>query len=86
MRTADLNAELLREISAIISDKELTKKTLEFVRSLRGHSLHVLIDNEAEENFIGKEELKEMLREGLNEVRLIKEGKLKGIPAEEVFK
>lgn len=83
MRTADLNAELLREISAIISDKELTRKTLEFVRSLRGDYLHT---DAVEEETISKKEVKKILCEGLNEVRLIKEGKLKGIPAEEVFK
>lgn len=42
--------------------------------------------NKEEEETISKEEMKEMLREGLREVKLIKEGKLKGIPAKEVFK
>lgn len=77
MRTADLNAELLREISAIISDKELTRKTLEFVRSLRGDYLHT--DTEEEET-ISKEEVKKMLRKGLKEV---KEGRVR--PAEELL-
>lgn len=35
MAKMDLNAQLLREISAIISDRELTEKPLSFVRSLR---------------------------------------------------
>lgn len=82
MRTADLNAELLREISVIISDKELTKKTLEFVRSLKETCVHTGMADDT----ISKKEVKKILCEGLNEVRLIKEGKLKGIPAEEVFK
>lgn len=81
-----MNAQLLREISFIISDRDLTEKTLVFVRSLRHKYLTSSEKNKTqEEEMIDKEEMKEMLREGLKEVRLIKEGKLKGIPAEEVF-
>lgn len=83
MATIDLNAQLLREISLIISDKELTEKTLEFVRSLR--QKYVYTSLKSKEETIGKEEMVELLKKGLGEVKLIKEGKLKGIPAEEVF-
>ncbi len=86
MATMDLNAQLLREISSIISDKELTEKTLSFVRSLRRQHSRASVKSKEEEETISKEEMKEMLGEGLREVKLIKEGKLKGIPAEEVFK
>lgn len=91
MATMDLNAQLLREISAIISDRELTEKTLSFVRSLRRQYRRTVAKNgksekrEEEEETIGKEELMQMLREGLREVKLIKEGKLKGRPAEELL-
>lgn len=77
MRTADLNAELLREISAIISDKELTRKTLEFVRSLRGDYLHT---DAVEEETISKKEIKRKLKAGLKDV---KEGRVR--PAEELL-
>lgn len=72
MRTADLNAELLREISAIISDKELTKKTLEFVRSLRGACSHTIIVDDT----ISKKEVKGRLKAGLKD---IKEGHVRPI-------
>lgn len=65
MRTAELNAELLREISAIISDKELTKKTLEFVRSLRETCSHTSIAKDT----ISKKEVKSKLKAGLNDIK-----------------
>ena len=65
----DLNAQLLREISGIISDKELTEKTLSFVRSLRRrHSRTNIVCEKAEET-ISKEEVKDMLREGLKDIK-----------------
>lgn len=86
MATMDLNAQLLREISAIISDKELTEKTLTFVRSLRRQHLRASLKGGEEKEMVSKEEMKEMMKEGLREVKLIKDRKLKGIPAEEIFK
>lgn len=56
----DLNAQLLREISLIISDKELTEKTLEFVRSLR--QKYVYTSLKSKEETIGKEEMAELLK------------------------
>ena len=77
----DLNAELLREISTIISDRELTEKTLEFVRSLRRRRPRTCTkDVVTEEETIGKEEMKAMLREGLRDV---KEGRVR--PVEELL-
>ena len=89
MATMDLNAQLLREISAIISNRELTEKTLSYVRSLRRQYRRTAAKNgenvNNEEETIGKEELMQMLKEGLREVKLIEEGKLKGKSAEELL-
>ena len=91
MSTLNLNAELFRELSYIADDENSMKKLLKYVKKLVAQQYKapvptVSVVSEDAESYRPKTkaELIEDLNEVCEEIKLIRAGKLKGRPAEEL--
>jgi len=92
MNTMSLNAEILRELSYIADDETRLKKALNYVRRLvsqqkeeeKQSASKVAEEGEAYRP-LTKAELVAELKEMCDEVKLIRAGKVKGRPAEELL-
>ena len=92
MNTMSLNAEILRELSYIADDETRLKKALNYVRRLvsqqkeeeKQSTSKVAEEGEAYRP-LTKAELVAELKEMCDEVKLIRAGKVKGRPAEELL-
>ena len=92
MNTMSLNAEILRELSYIADDETRLKKALNYVRRLvsqqkeeeKQSASKVAEEGEAYRP-LTKAELVTELKEMCDEVKLIRAGKVKGRPAEELL-
>ena len=92
MNTMSLNAEILRELSYIADDETRLKKALIYVRRLvsqqkeeeKQTASKVAEEGEAYRP-LTKAELVAELKEMCDEVKLIRAGKVKGRPAEELL-
>jgi len=92
MNTMSLNAEILRELSYIADDETRLKKALNYVRRLvsqqkeeeKQTASKVAEEGEAYRP-LTKAELVAELKEMCDEVKLIRAGKVKGRPAEELL-
>lgn len=92
MNTMSLNAEILRELSYIADDETRLKKALNYVRRLVSQQKEEEMQSAskvAEEGEayrpLTKAELVAELKELCDEVKLIRAGKVKGRPAEELL-
>lgn len=92
MNTLNLNAELFRELSYIADDESSMKKVLKYVKKLAAKQYKTpapTVSVAAEEAVAYRPKTKAELIEDLNEVceeiKLIRAGKLKGRPAEELL-
>lgn len=92
MNTMSLNAEILRELSYIANDETRLKKALNYVRRLVSQQKEEEMQSAskvAEEGEayrpLTKAELVAELKEMCDEVKLIRAGKVKGRPAEELL-
>lgn len=92
MNTMSLNAEILRELSYIADDETRLKKALDYVRRLVSQQKEEEMQSAskvAEEGEayrpLTKAELVAELKEMCDEVKLIRAGKVKGRPAEELL-
>jgi len=92
MNTLNLNAELFRELSYIADDESSMKKVLKYVKKLAAKQYKtpaptVSVASEDTEPYRPKTkaELIEDLNEVCKEIKLIRAGKLKGRPAEELL-
>ncbi len=89
--TMNLNAELLRELSYIADDENYLKKALKAIKKLVAQreeetSAPSAVSEEAEEYHpLSKAEVMENIRQAFRDAKLIKEGKLEGIAAEELL-
>lgn len=89
--TMNLNAELLRELSYIADDENYLKKALKAIKKLVAQreeetSAPSAVSEEAEEyRPLSKAEVMENIRQAFRDAKLIKEGKLEGIAAEELL-
>lgn len=92
MNTMSLNAKILRELSYIADDETRLKKALNYVRRLvsqqkeeeKQSASKVAEEGEAYRP-LTKAELVAELKEMCDEVKLIRAGKVKGRPAEELL-
>ena len=92
MNSMSLNAEILRELSYIADDETRLKKALNYVRRLVSQQKEEEMQSAskvAEEGEayrpLTKAELVAELKEMCDEVKLIRAGKVKGRPAEELL-
>lgn len=81
MTIVQLNASLLREVSTIISDEDMVKDVIGYIRRLRRNRTK----EAAQEETISKEEILAGIDAGLKEVKLTMDGKLKAKSAREFF-
>ena len=86
----NLNAELLRELSYIADEENYLKKALKAIRKLvvqREEEEHPSVVAEDTEEYrpLTKAEVMENIRQAFEDAKLIREGKMKGIPAEELL-
>lgn len=81
MRMMQLKQSVLQDVVSLLDDNESMKKLHEFLQSLKSQK------TEAEEDMIAKEkeEILDDIREGFKELKLMKQGKLKGRPVEELL-
>ena len=87
-----LNAEILRELSYIADDETRLKKALNYVRRLvsqqkeeEKQSASKVVEEGEAYRPLTKAELVAELKEMCDEVKLIRAGKVKGRPAEELL-
>jgi len=92
MNTMSLNAEILRELSYIADDEARLKKALNYVRRLvsqqkeeEKQSASKVVEEGEAYRPLTKAELVAELKEMCDEVKLIRAGKVKGRPAEELL-
>lgn len=92
--TMSLNAELFRALSCIADDENCMKKVLKLVKKLAAQkeeeeeetSYPSVVAEEAEEyRPLSKAEVMENIRQAFKDAKLIREGKMKGRPAEELL-
>ena len=89
--TMNLNAELLRELSYIADDENYLKKALKAIKKLVAQrenetSAHAIVSEKAEEyRPLSKAEVMENVRQAYEDAKLIREGKMKGMSAEELL-
>lgn len=89
--TMNLNAELLRELSYIADDENYLKKALKAIRKLvaqreeEASSASVVSEDAAEYRPLTKAEVMENIRQAFVDAKLIREGKIEGIAAEELL-
>ena len=89
--TMNLNAELLRELSYIADDENYLKKALKAIKKLvaqreEEEAFPTTVAEEAEEyRPLSKAEVMENIRQAFEDAKLIREGKMKGIPAEDLL-
>lgn len=74
MATVQLRAELFREISPMLDSEVMLRKTIDFIRSLY-----------AEEQTQAKQQTLDKIDHSLGQLRLMQEGKLKGVKAEDLL-
>lgn len=81
MRMMELKQSVLQDVVSLLDDNESMKKLHEFLKSLKSRK------TETEEEMIAKEkeEILDDIREGFRELKLMKQGKLKGRPVEELL-
>ena len=92
MNTMSLNAEILRELSYIADDETRLKKALNYVRRMvsqqkeeEKQSASKVVEEGEAYRPLTKVELVAELKEMCDEVKLIRAGKVKGRPAEELL-
>ena len=80
MSTIQLQQSLLRDIAFLLDDNEAMIKLQKYISRLRS-------EKEAQENMSAKEkqEVLDDIKEGLRELKLMKQGKLKSRPIEELL-
>lgn len=79
MTIVQLHASLLREVSTIISDEDMVKDVIGYIRRLRRNRMK----EAAQEETISKEEILAGIDAGLKEVKLTMNGKLEAKSARE---
>lgn len=87
MSTMNLNAELFRELSYIADDESSMKKLLAYVKKLVAKQLQTPVVSEEAVPYrsLTREEQIAEVNEICEEIKLIRAGKLKGRPAEELL-
>ena len=87
MSTMNLNAELFRELSYIADDENSMKKLLAYVKKLVAKQLQAPVVSEEAVPYrrLTREEQIAEVNEMCEEIKLIRAGKLKGRPAEELL-
>lgn len=75
-----LQQSVLQDVISLLDDNEAMKKLQKYISRLRS-------EKEAQESMSAKEkqEVLEDVKEGLRELKLMKQGKLKSRPIEELF-
>lgn len=81
MTTMDLRAEIYGVVDAMGNDESLLERGLAALRRVLTHAE----DEDDEADYVSKEEVLDGIRQGLREVKLMEQGKLREIPAEEVL-
>lgn len=81
MRMMQLKQSVLQDVVSLLDDNESMKKLHEFLKSLKSQKTEVEEDMIAKE----KEEILDDIREGFKELKLMRQGKLKGRPVEELL-
>ena len=91
MHTMNLNAELLRELSYIADDERCLREVLAYVKQVAasraccGEEPSAVAEEGEAYRPLTKAEVLEDIGQAFREAKLIREGKLKAIPAEELL-
>ena len=80
MTTIQLQKTVLQEVVALLDNQEAMRKLQEFLASLKKEEAA-----EPEMSAAEKEEILDDIREGLRELKLAREGKIKSRPIEELL-
>lgn len=80
MSTMQLQQSVLQDVISLLDDNEAMKKLQKYISRLRS-------EKEAQESMSAKEkqEMLDYVKEGLRELKLMKQGKLKSRSIEELF-
>lgn len=73
-----LQQSVLADVVALMEDKDAMKSLRKFLDELKGHDSDVMTEKE-------RQEVLNDIREGLREMKLVKQGKLKSRPIAELF-
>lgn len=90
MNTINLSAEIFRELSYIADDENYLKKALNSIKQLvsqKEKAQQAKETAEADEAYrpLSKAEILDNIEKAFKDAKLVREGKLKAIPAEELL-
>jgi transcription initiation factor TFIID subunit TAF12 len=80
METMQLQQSVLRDVASLLDNTEAMKELHEFLRRLKNKK-----ETETEMSANDKKEILDDIKEGLHELKLMKQGKLKSRPIEELL-
>ncbi len=93
MYAVNLNSELFRELSYIADDEDSLKKVVAYVKKVVAHrrereqdaALSCVAEEEEAYRPLTKAEVRANVKQAFREAKLVREGKLEAIPAEDLF-
>ena len=90
MNTINLSAEIFRELSYIADDENYLKKALSSIKQLvsqkeKAQQAKEIAEADEEYRPLSKAELLDNIEKAFRDAKLVREGKLKAIPAEELL-
>ena len=81
--TVQLQQSILHDVASLFDNTDAMKKLQKYLRKLK--EKEIAKDVKEEMTTAEKEEILDDIREGLRELKLVKEGKLKARPVEELL-
>lgn len=90
MNTINLSAEIFRELSYIADDENYLKKALSSIKQLvsqkeKAQQTKEIAEADEEYRPLSKAEILDNIEKAFRDAKLVREGKLKAIPAEELL-
>jgi len=81
-KSVQLQQSVLQGVASLLDDNEALKKLQKYIQHLKSEKIVV---EEEEMSASEKEEILNDIREGLRELKLVRQGKLKSRPVEELL-
>jgi hypothetical protein len=81
-KSVQLQQSVLQGVASLLDDNEALKKLQKYIQHLKSEKIVV---EEEEMSASEKEEILDDIREGLRELKLVRQGKLKSRPVEELL-
>ncbi|MCD7923364.1 MAG: hypothetical protein LUI85_01165 [Bacteroides sp.] len=81
-KSVQLQQSVLQGVTSLLDDNEALKKLQKYIQHLKSEKIVV---EEEEMSASEKEEILDDIREGLRELKLVRQGKLKSRPVEELL-